>query len=990
MAQLEKIMSIYYGTDKLPYKDEDRQTHYPIAGETNTFVGENNTTKVRFFVDRIGGSNYTWVAKVKKPNGTICYRVLEMDNDDYVDVDLSFLYTDQVGQIDLALNGYTAQDITITEDDGVYEISGNPTVICTGIVKIIINYAPLILNMGASVQPTEYQQILALLSTKISYGIESEKVNELPTTGKANTIYYVKSNYSDIVYDIYYWNGTTFAYLGTTAYSLYTKEDGIAFENALRSYVNTQLGYLEQEIQQVASGSPKGVYATLSDLQTAYPAGTSGIYVVSANGHWYYWNGSAWTDGGQYLMLGLEAENIDFDNANNEFTSTNVQDAVQEARNDIIEKRKIVHNYGDIDLTSSSATQTFEIATQFNIEPNTDYTFEYDSIVNNDSILYATIFVEMYDSSWGNRIRIDNTLSRNLNNVLATFKTGATSAFIASTKLIVVGKTASGGNIKIYGLKLVKGKSDNIKQINSNVALAKKSVDFCETAFIDDNRIFNLGAFSGNDRQTFALLLNNEQLGNALTFSVGKIGTNNALSSVAINILFYDSSNNLLYSSNLNINRTKIQVETPNNTSRVVLQIEPTWDNSDDNRGYYIEDFAFYKGVIGEVVLDERIKQNYVDYKKFNLPILYLVGDTSSMTKETSVDLNYEYKGATGTANVKWQGTSSLAYPKKNYTIKFDNKFEAKEGWGEQKKYCLKANWIDFSHARNIVGAKTWGTIVKSDNSPQYLERVKDLVNGGAVDGFPIVLVINEVFEGIYTFNIPKDKWMFGMTGENEHEAIICAEGGTGCLFTTNPVLGVDFEVEYATDEEDTSWIQTALTNIYNAVANLTQDNIEETLGQYVDIPSFIDYMLYVATMGAGDNVSKNYILYTYDGTKWYFSSYDMDGTFGLAWDGKSYNKFSYTPPFDRGDNSIYAKMQRFAKTQLKNRWQYLYANELSADNIVNSFYNFITLFPIPLLQEDAKKWKLIPSTLTNNVAQIGIYTIKHLEYLNSYINNLQ
>ena len=303
MAQIEKIMSIYYGTDKLPYKDEDRQVHYPIAGETNTFVGENNTTKVRFYVDRIGGSNYTWVAKVKKPNGTICSQVLEMDNDDYVDVDLSFLYTDQVGQIDLALSGYTAKDITITENDGVYEISGNPIVICTGIIKIIVNYAPLILNMGASVQPSEYQQILALLSTKISYGVESEKVNELPTTGKANTIYYVKSNASDIVYDVYYWNGTSFAYLGTTAYELYTKDDGRTFELALQSYINTKLGEIESEIQQVASGSPKGVYDTLSDLETAYPTGTSGIYLVLANGHWYYWNSTnnAWTDGGTYL-----------------------------------------------------------------------------------------------------------------------------------------------------------------------------------------------------------------------------------------------------------------------------------------------------------------------------------------------------------------------------------------------------------------------------------------------------------------------------------------------------------------------------------------------------------------------------------------------------------------------------------------------------------------------------------------------------------------
>ena len=388
MAQLEKIMSIYYGTDKLPYKDEDRQTHYPIAGETNTFVGENNTTKVRFYVDRIGGSNYTWVAKVKKPNGTICYRVLEMDNDDYVEVDLSFLYTDQVGQIDLALNGYTAKDITITEDDGVYEISGNPIVICTGIIKIIVNYAPLILNMGASVQPNEYQQILALLSTKISYGIESEKVNELPTTGKADTIYYVKSNNSDIVYDIYYWNGTTFAYLGTTAYDLYTKEDGIAFENELRSYVDEQLSDLEQEIQQVASGSPKGVYATLSDLQTAYPTGAEGIYVISANGHWYYWNGIAWTDGGVYLSQladdELNAESV------NPVQNRVLTPEINDLNNAVFEKVKnifpinphwingTINNSTGAVVPLATGTEQAVMESVIDVKPNTQYTMSWE------------------------------------------------------------------------------------------------------------------------------------------------------------------------------------------------------------------------------------------------------------------------------------------------------------------------------------------------------------------------------------------------------------------------------------------------------------------------------------------------------------------------------------------------------------------------------------------------------------------------------------
>lgn len=54
------------------------------------------------------------------------------------------------------------------------------------------------------------------------------------------------------------------------------------------------------------SGSPKGVYATLSALQAAYPTGAEGIYVVQADGHWYYWNGNAWTDGGVYQATQIE------------------------------------------------------------------------------------------------------------------------------------------------------------------------------------------------------------------------------------------------------------------------------------------------------------------------------------------------------------------------------------------------------------------------------------------------------------------------------------------------------------------------------------------------------------------------------------------------------------------------------------------------------------------------------------------------------------
>ena len=50
----------------------------------------------------------------------------------------------------------------------------------------------------------------------------------------------------------------------------------------------------------VVDGSPRAVYGSLTDLQTAYPNGANGVYLTSDNGHWYYWNGTAWTDGGAY------------------------------------------------------------------------------------------------------------------------------------------------------------------------------------------------------------------------------------------------------------------------------------------------------------------------------------------------------------------------------------------------------------------------------------------------------------------------------------------------------------------------------------------------------------------------------------------------------------------------------------------------------------------------------------------------------------------
>lgn len=69
------------------------------------------------------------------------------------------------------------------------------------------------------------------------------------------------------------------------------------------SVVNSNIANLQSEISGLASGGPAGVYETVSALTTADPNHNK-IYIVTENGHWYYYN-EGWQDGGIYQATGV-------------------------------------------------------------------------------------------------------------------------------------------------------------------------------------------------------------------------------------------------------------------------------------------------------------------------------------------------------------------------------------------------------------------------------------------------------------------------------------------------------------------------------------------------------------------------------------------------------------------------------------------------------------------------------------------------------------
>lgn len=66
----------------------------------------------------------------------------------------------------------------------------------------------------------------------------------------------------------------------------------------------TKISQQNEKISNIISGTPKGTFATLAALQTAYPSGKEGVFLVFENGHWYYY-ASGWKDGGVYQSVGI-------------------------------------------------------------------------------------------------------------------------------------------------------------------------------------------------------------------------------------------------------------------------------------------------------------------------------------------------------------------------------------------------------------------------------------------------------------------------------------------------------------------------------------------------------------------------------------------------------------------------------------------------------------------------------------------------------------
>lgn len=341
-----------------------------------------------------------------------------------------------------------------------------------------------------------------------------------------------------------------------------------------------------------------------------------------------------------------------------------------------------------------------------------------------------------------------------------------------------------------------------------------------------------------------------------------------------------------------------------------------------------------------------------------DIPKLYLEGDISRMVdKKDERNIRFRYHDGDseyeGYASIKVQGTSSLSYDKKNYTLKFysdeahEDKLKIDVGWGEQYKYCMKANWIDRTHARNVVSARLAGQM------QQMFGLLEQAPNNGAVDGFPVEIYSNGEFFGLYTFNIPKDAWQFDMDEDNADHIVIGGEGWEDAnLFLGQPDFGT-WAVEVG--EESDATLE-KMNRLFDFVVNSDDETFRKDFEQYLDLDSALNYYVFADLAYLQDNLGKNMLIATYDGQLWYLSLYDLDSSWGV--DTNGYRLMPYEEGLlDMSRNNLFARMEKNFPELLAKRYFELRETVLSSENIMNAFYSFEEGIPQLTFVKEYTRW---------------------------------
>lgn len=331
-----------------------------------------------------------------------------------------------------------------------------------------------------------------------------------------------------------------------------------------------------------------------------------------------------------------------------------------------------------------------------------------------------------------------------------------------------------------------------------------------------------------------------------------------------------------------------------------------------------------------------------------NLP---LIGITTQgpIVDEPQVAGHFTYSDSTGelvhaALGIEYRGGSSQAWPKKSYRIEFrsDTAWEEETdmqlpGMRSDDDWNLLALYNEPLRLRNVVCNRLWRMI----HAPYYQFLEPDAVNG--VRMMHAELFVNGAYRGIYAVSERIDRKQLELktyNGSIRGELYKGTSWGASTFSEAPPydngeLYWSGFEYEYPTVVTD--WAN--LHDFVQFVLDTPEEQFLESCTSRFELDNAVDYFIFLNLLRAEDNTGKNIYIARYDaGTPYFYVPHDLDGTFGIAWDGSVANTTD-----DLLENGFYERLIHDCRPggfmdRLRQRWNELRGTIITANAITGMF----------------------------------------------------
>lgn len=382
------------------------------------------------------------------------------------------------------------------------------------------------------------------------------------------------------------------------------------------------------------------------------------------------------------------------------------------------------------------------------------------------------------------------------------------------------------------------------------------------------------------------------------------------------------------------------------------------------------DDEVIQNYIASETNIDKQEKLYKFCHDISDIPALYFYGDLTNMTGDNAVNLRVKYVSPNAdlygnsfdfpSCPTTWQGTSSLQYNLKNYSIYLkdedgvDYYYTPFENGIEEHIYTYKENYMESSNCHNLGLARFANDCLFTTKNPA--QKLNNNIRN-SINGFPVLLYINGEFIDIGCFNL--DRYSTNSLGMDTSKFPNCmsyeinanSDTTAGAFNKWTLATGLsedqyyknDFRARYPLSRANGTDTFDELKRLVNWVSDASDDLFKEQIDQYFNKEYLIRYYLLVMVFQLVDSLGKNLMLSTWDGNIWYPQPYDLDTGIGL--DNSGYLIYDTDCEIESGywntsQSQLWTKVQRVFEDDIKAEYAKLRQDKFTIDNIMKYLYN--------------------------------------------------